>query len=190
EAYPHYSSSMTDDSPCNYDAEGKKDQPMNCVTWYGADAYCKWIGGRLPTEAEWEKAARGTAGRKYPWGNEPAVSCDYAVMGPHNDSTGEYDDGCGTGGTMPVGSKPNGVSPYGAYDMIGNVWEWVHDWCCSDYSIYSSLANNPKGPISGDQRMMRGGAWKSSYDEVLRASARRYGSPTYKSGDIGLRCAK
>jgi len=181
--YHHYYTN-TDSGDCNYDAEGKGNHPMNCVTWYGAKAYCEWIGGRLPTEAEWEKAARGTDGRKYPWGNEDAT-CDYAVMDDDN-AGGE---GCGSGGTMPIGSKEVGKSPYGAYDMAGNVWEWVNDWHGLDYYT-SSPANNPTGPETGGFRVLRGGSWSNGYVNLLRAPARDYRYPEVDDDYSGFRCAK
>ncbi|HNT28870.1 MAG TPA: SUMF1/EgtB/PvdO family nonheme iron enzyme [bacterium] len=181
--YDHYYTN-NDSSFCNLGATGKESHPMQCVTWYGAKAYCEWIGGRLPTEAEWEKAARGTDGRKYPWGNEDAT-CDYAVMFDPNAGGG----GCGTGGTMPVGSKPNGVSPYGAYDMAGNVREWVNDWYASDYYA-ASPTNDPTGPETGDYRVSRGGSWLSVDGRGLRASYRSHGHPDGNDGGGGFRCAK
>ncbi|HSA33010.1 MAG TPA: formylglycine-generating enzyme family protein [bacterium] len=184
---PHYYTN-TDIPYCNLGAPDRDNHPMNCLSWYGAKAYCEWIGGRLPTEAEWEKAARGTDGRKYPWGDTPAVSCDYAVM-DDDDAGGE---GCGTDGTMPVGSKPNGVSPYGAHDMIGNVWEWVNDRYDEDYYT-SSPTNNPTGPETGDGRVMRGGSWRHDlviYLIYLRASSRVDVGEGSIADYFGFRCAK
>jgi formylglycine-generating enzyme required for sulfatase activity len=176
---PHYYTT-TNYSFCNLGASGKDNHPMNCVSWYGAKAYCEWVGKRLLTEAEWEKASRGTDGRIYPWGNEEAT-CDYAVM---------YDsgNGCGTNDTMEVGSKPNGVSPYGLYDMSGSVWEWVSDWYGADYYATFSTSN-PTGPESGMTRVLRGGSWVS-YPYNLRSSSRRNYSPTLRDYDVGFRCAK
>lgn len=106
-------------SQCNLKNDEKSGHPMNCVSWYGAKAYCEWVGKRLPAEAEWEKAARGTDGRKYPWGNED-LSCEYTVYV-------QGDDNCSKHETQPVGSKEKGVSPYGCYDMSGNISEWTND---------------------------------------------------------------
>lgn len=107
---------------CNWGKPGKDEHPMNCLDWDTARAFCAWDGGRLCSEAEWERAARGVDGRKWPWGDEVAT-CARAVM--MEDESGEY--GCGADSTLPVGSRPEGASAEGVFDLAGNVWEWVED---------------------------------------------------------------
>jgi sulfatase modifying factor 1 len=155
------------------------DDPVIYVTWQMAKTYCEWRGGSLPTEAQWEKAARGgLQGMDYPWGNEQPV-CDKGA------GNGANLRDCTTQDTKPVGSySPNG---YGLYDMAGNVWEWVADWFQSDY-YNSSPTKNPTGPGSGDYKALRGGGWYSDTDH-LRVASRYYDyGPDISDYFIGFRC--
>ena len=159
--------------------EGYAGHPAVCVTWYGAAAYCEWAGGRLPTEAEWEYAARGPEGRKFPWGNE----FDCALCN-------SWGDGCdGYAHTAPVGSFPGGASWCGALDMLGNVWEWVADWYDADYYA-SSPSQNPTGPSSGMYRVMRGGSWFAYQHPTNNPRWYRNNDlPNLSYGYVGFRCA-
>jgi formylglycine-generating enzyme required for sulfatase activity len=166
---------------CNYGASGKDDHPINCVKWGQAKSFCLWAGKRLPTEAEWEKAARGTDGRKYPWGND-SLDCDHAVISVPP---------CSNPGTAPVGSKPAGASPYGVLDMIGNVWEMVEDDWHDSYSGApvdgSAWVENPRIV----PRVLRGGGLQADSDnlDTLRASHRWYYEINFNGHDVGFRCA-
>jgi len=152
-----------------------EDHPAVFVTWDEAKGYCEWAGGRLPTEAEREKAARGTDRRKYPWGNEEPDA-----------KRGVFRRAWGFDATSAVGTHPAGLSPYGLHDMGGNVWEWCSDWYDNDYFAVSPV-RDPKGPASGIAHVLRGGSWDSRPD-VLSASCRNWGSQGYREGDFGFRC--
>jgi formylglycine-generating enzyme required for sulfatase activity len=168
---------------CSGGSDTGDETPVTMVTWKNAQAFCSWTGGRLPTEAEWEYAARGgLSGKTYPWGNQ-APTC---TAGAHNGANFSSAETCNANGTMQVGSfAPNG---YGLYDMAGNVWEWVNDWYGDTYYA-SSPPSNPQGPATGNIRVLRGGAWYLSFN-LLRSAYRGGDYPAYIVDYIGFRCAR
>lgn len=157
--------------------ESLADRPVINVDWFDADAYCKWVGKRLPTEAEWEKAAKGTSDRRFVWGNvEPTAK--------HLNYNQRW---IGEKTLMPVGSYEAGKSPYGAYDMAGNVWEWVNDWYDARY-YEKSPERNPKGPETGLKKVIRGAGWPNETPTV-RIFTRVESDPTMRNESTGFRCA-
>jgi len=166
---------------CDWRRSDRDDHPVTCVDWTQASAYCAWVGKRLPSEAEWERAARGPSGRTFPWG-EQAADCRRAVMSAEA-------PGCGARGAAAVGSRsPAGDSPEGVSDLAGNVWEWVGDWYRARY-YRIGRDRNPTGPASGASRVMRGGSWQDDGAD-LRGARRDHAPPTFRHRDLGFRCAR
>lgn len=163
------------------------DHPVVQVSWNDAEAYCKWAGRKLPSEAQWEKAARGTDARTYPWGSQ-AAGADLTNYADLNSGEGwadkTVDDGYKL--TAPVGSYPNGASPYGALDMAGNVSEWVADWYGENYYGQSPY-ENPIGPSSGEVHVWRGGSWGNIINS-LRITYRNRGASDFNIDTLGFRC--
>ena len=181
---PHYRTSAESNNKCNIGNSNRKNHPANCVTWYGAKAYCEWLGKRLPTEAEWENAAKSGKVQIYPWGNDPKASCDNTVM-----LSGA--SGCGSNYTFPTGSKSAGVSSHGIYDLSGNVAEYTEDWYEKKfYSTEEASKADTQGPAEPEKdkfKVIRGGSY--IYGEShTRASFRAAAKLDDPAIDFGFRC--
>jgi formylglycine-generating enzyme required for sulfatase activity len=186
---------------CNAGAKSDRTRhPINCVDWDMASAYCAFGKKRLPSEAEWEFAARGPDGRRYPWGDEMpdktrmnACGRECLLWGSKNGvemgvrGKGMYPDDDGFPGTAPVGSFPAGTSRYGLFDVVGNVWEWTQDW---EGKYGSEPASDPTGPSTGERRVVRGGAFNGAMPSWVRPSQRYSDAPSTHSHAYGFRCAK
>jgi formylglycine-generating enzyme required for sulfatase activity len=189
------------DPLCNItDPVGKGKHPINCVDWQMATDYCRAQAGRLPTEAEWEFAARGPDGRRYPWGDEEpsgkrinACGSECVAWGKAHGVklTAMYKSSDEWPATAPVGSFPDGQSRYGVYDVVGNVWEWVGDWYGAyDTKTPTSPPVDPEGPRAGSLRVIRGGGFNNSDSSCVRPSFRFKQAPTSRTYATGFRCAK
>ncbi|TAK24462.1 MAG: hypothetical protein EPO40_24055 [Myxococcaceae bacterium] len=163
---------------CNWMIPGREQHPVNCIDWNQARSYCQSRGSELPTEAQWEYAARGTDGRAYPWGNDAPSSQPCWIGGGQTRTS-----------TCATRSFSSGVSPFGLFDMAGNVFEWTLDWMAPYTGDVSSSVMNPVGPAGGTSRVLRGGPWNTASAIIIRSTHRDSITPTYRSGDTGFRCA-
>jgi Uncharacterized conserved protein len=180
---PHYRTSAESDK-CNIGNSERLNHPANCVTWHGAKAYCEWLGKRLPTEAEWENAAKSGKVQIYPWGNTPVASCDNTVMKSEA-------NGCGSNVTSPIGSKAAGVSEHGIFDLSGNVAEYTNDWYEKKfYSTEEASNTDPQGPAEPEKdkyKVIRGGSYIYGENHT-HASFRGSAKLDDPAIDFGFRC--
>ncbi|MBA3406229.1 MAG: SUMF1/EgtB/PvdO family nonheme iron enzyme [Gemmatimonadaceae bacterium] len=178
------------DAGCNGSRADRQEHPVNCVDWEQSATYCSWMNKRLPTEAEWERAARGDDGRMYPWGNQMPTARHLNACGQEckqQEFGTVYTESDRWAATAPVASYPDGKSPYGADDMAGNVWEWTSDWFGS-YSPQDSVT--PNGPVTGNVKVYRGGGWNAGSSFLVRTVARIKIKPEYRSPFLGFRCGR
>lgn len=180
-------------APCNWEAKKNADKPVVHVSWTDAEAYCRWAGGRLPSELEWEKTARGVDGREYPWGNFwKATNCRnsqgwldaYWAAQKHH----QQDSSIPERSKCDVWAYPHGASPWGALQMSGNVWEWCEDW--HEEGAYDRYKQGDlAAPTSGDGRVVRGGSYTDDNQEFFRCCFRSASSPDSVNLSIGFRLA-